>query len=232
MNSAPHASQTKRSAGPSRSPTGSPRHLHTRPAVHPAARLTVFIDEAHQGYPAGVEQTAQVDLWNIESGAICGALITYHWDGRNAYLSLEAPDRALSAYAHGRDLFDGLQQVRRQLEPLGWYPLCNGARIDCYPSGMAREMGGASAVYELTIGSPGRFPLVGPVRTCRVGQSRGSNGPGRVLPPMAGSAQGARTWLGKAPLLRGISAGWPPPASLSPLPTRQGLGACRDDEQD
>ena len=40
---------------------------------------------------------------------------------------------------------------------------------------------------------------------------------------MAGSAQGARTWLGKAPLLRGISAGWPPPASLAHCPLARAL---------
>lgn len=76
-------------------------------------------------------------------------------------LSLDAPELDLSAEARGRDLFEGLQQIRRRLEPLGWYPLCNGARIDCYPSGMARDMGGARHVYELTIGEAGRPPLVG-----------------------------------------------------------------------
>jgi hypothetical protein len=108
-----------------------------------------------------MEESAEVDLRNVESGVICGALITFGWDGRDAYLSLQAPELDLSAEAHGRDLFDGLQQIRRRLEPQGWYPLCNGARIDCYPSGMSRDMGGARAVYELTIGKAGRFPLVG-----------------------------------------------------------------------
>lgn len=78
-----------------------------------------------------MEGAAQVDLWNIESGVICGALITFGRDGRDAHLSLDAPEPDLSAEAHGRDLFDALQQLRRHLEPLGWYPLCNGARVDC-----------------------------------------------------------------------------------------------------
>jgi hypothetical protein len=110
---------------------------------------------------AGMAESAQVDLWNVKSGVTFGAVITFRWDGRVAVLSLEAPELDLSAEASGRDLFDGLQQLRRHLEPLGWYPLCNGARIDCYPSGMARDMGGARAVYELTIGKAGRPPLVG-----------------------------------------------------------------------
>ena len=40
-------------------------------------------------------------------------------------------------------------------------PLGNGARVACYPSGMARDMGGACAVYELKIGKAGRPPLAG-----------------------------------------------------------------------
>ena len=74
-------------------------------------------------------------------------------DGRYATLSLEAPDLRLALEASGRDLFDALRQLRQlrlQLEPLGWYPLCNGARIDCYPSGMARDMGEGRAVYVLS----------------------------------------------------------------------------------
>jgi hypothetical protein len=39
--------------------------------------------------------------------------------------------------------------IRLQLEPLGWFPLCNGARLDCYPSAMARDMGAGRAVYVL-----------------------------------------------------------------------------------
>jgi hypothetical protein len=93
-------------------------------------------------------------------------------DGRDALLSLAAPDLDLMLEAQGRDLFDALQHVRRLLEPLGWYPLCNGARVDCYPSGMARDMGGAHAVHELKIGQAGRPPLVGlfePAQADKVG---------------------------------------------------------------
>jgi hypothetical protein len=48
------------------------------------------------------------------------------------------------------DLFAALQQLRKAMEPLGWFPLCNGARVDCYPSGMARDMGGGASVYVLS----------------------------------------------------------------------------------
>jgi hypothetical protein len=78
-----------------------------------------------------------------------------------AVLLLTALDLDITLVVRGRDIFDALQQLRLKLEPIGWYPLCNGARVDCYPSGMARDMGGAQAVYVLTIGKSGKSPLMG-----------------------------------------------------------------------
>jgi hypothetical protein len=105
----------------------------------------------------------QVDLWNQTSGEVVGTIISGQWDGRNAQLSIEAPELHLTLQAAGPDLFAALQQLREALEPLGWIPLCNGARVDCYPSGMARDMGGGASVYVLSAErSPGRrLPLVG-----------------------------------------------------------------------
>ncbi|RKE17927.1 hypothetical protein [Streptomyces sp. TLI_171] len=54
-----------------------------------------------------------------------------------------------------RLLFDALSRLRPQIEPLGFQLLCNGARIDAYPSGMSRDMGGGRTLYVLT---PGRTP--------------------------------------------------------------------------
>jgi len=88
-----------------------------------------------------LESTEHIDLWQRDSGSIAASVIRTWRDGRDARLSLEAPDLQLALDATGRDFFDALQQLRLQLEPLGWYPVCNGARIDCYPSGMASDMG-------------------------------------------------------------------------------------------
>jgi hypothetical protein len=76
-------------------------------------------------------------------------------------LLLTALDLDITLEVRGRDIFDALQQLRLKLEPIAWYPLCNGPRVDCYPSGMARETGGAQAVYVLTIGKSGKPPLMG-----------------------------------------------------------------------
>jgi hypothetical protein len=94
--------------------------------------------------------TVQIDLWNQNSGEVVGVTINPGWDGRNAQLSVEAPELDLSFQADGPDLFAALQQLRKTMEPLGWFPLCNGARVDCYPSGMARDMGGGASVYVLS----------------------------------------------------------------------------------
>ena len=97
-----------------------------------------------------MKSTEQVNLWHKDSGLTTDALIMIWPDGRDYKLSLEAPDLRLTLEASGHDFFHALQQLRLQLEPLGWYPLCNGARIDCYPSGMARDMGAGRAVYVLS----------------------------------------------------------------------------------
>ena len=76
-------------------------------------------------------------------------------------LLLTGLDLDITLVVRGRDIFDALQQLRLKLEPIAWYPLCNGPRVDCYPSDMARDMGGAQAVYVLTIGKNGKPPLMG-----------------------------------------------------------------------
>lgn len=92
----------------------------------------------------------QVDLWSRRSDDIVSAIFTTQWDGVNARLSVRAPEVNVSADTDGPDLFAALQDLRKTtLEPLGWIPLCNGARVDCYPSGMARDMGGGQVVYVL-----------------------------------------------------------------------------------
>lgn len=56
--------------------------------------------------------------------------------------------------ASGRDYFEALASLRRQLEESGWLLAVQGARRDTYPSGMLRDMVGARRVYVLEAGRP------------------------------------------------------------------------------
>lgn len=104
-----------------------------------------------------------MDLWNKETDAVIGSTFSFAINGDEVVLSLVAPDENLTLSVAGPDYFDALQQVRRALERSSWYPLCNGARVDCYPSGMARDMGMGLSVYVLSA-KPRlrrRLPLIG-----------------------------------------------------------------------
>jgi hypothetical protein len=55
------------------------------------------------------------------------------------------------------DVFEALVHIRRQLEPLGWLVAVQGSRLDAYPSGMARDMGGGERIYVLRPGEQARL---------------------------------------------------------------------------
>jgi len=64
--------------------------------------------------------------------------------------------------AEAGDLFDCLVRIRMDLERDGAKILCNGARLDAYPSRMARDMGGGRKVYLMRMGEVARHEdLVG-----------------------------------------------------------------------
>jgi hypothetical protein len=48
------------------------------------------------------------------------------------------------------DVFECLTQLRLELAKCGCKPLCAGARLDVYPSGMCRDMGNGLSAYILT----------------------------------------------------------------------------------
>ena len=61
----------------------------------------------------------------------------------------------------GKDLFDAFCALRAFLEKESWHLLCNGARIDAYPSPMGRNMSGGTKLYVQKIGKrAGREDLV------------------------------------------------------------------------
>lgn len=52
----------------------------------------------------------------------------------------------------GWDLFECLTLLRLDLERQGVFLLCQGARVDVYPSGMQRDMGGGQVAYRMIMG--------------------------------------------------------------------------------
>src|SRR5215213_5758555 len=54
----------------------------------------------------------------------------------------------------GDDLFEALSSLRQELELSGYQLICAGARVDVFPSGMARSMGSARKAYILPFGKP------------------------------------------------------------------------------
>ena len=70
------------------------------------------------------------------------------------HVILHYRDRAVQASAS--DFFEALCLLRVQLEPQHLIPLCYGASLNVYPSGMTRDMGDGLFAYKLT---PGRQAL-------------------------------------------------------------------------
>lgn len=68
-------------------------------------------------------------------------------------LTLRLPGEQVIS-ANERDFFESLCAIRRQLEPRGVTPLCNGARRDVYSFGGSRQMGGGLRAHILTMNTP------------------------------------------------------------------------------
>ncbi|MCP2260356.1 hypothetical protein LX15_004070 [Streptoalloteichus tenebrarius] len=47
------------------------------------------------------------------------------------------------------DVFESFREIRRKLEPLGWFLAVNGARYDVYCMGATRNMSNGTAVHEI-----------------------------------------------------------------------------------
>ncbi|MDG3007307.1 hypothetical protein [Paludisphaera mucosa] len=78
--------------------------------------------------------------------------------------SLEFENDVLGRIAlAGPDLFECLCQLRHWLASKDFRILVNGARIDAWPSSMARQMGGARKLYVTRIGSRAVFEDLVPI---------------------------------------------------------------------
>jgi hypothetical protein len=87
------------------------------------------------------------------------AVIRWWWTARgpeDVYRAeMEWAGPAIEVSAH--DMFEVLVRIREQLEPQGWFVAVQGSRLDTYPSGMQRDMGGGLSVYVMRMGEPVRL---------------------------------------------------------------------------
>ena len=97
--------------------------------------------------------------------------------------------------AHASDAFEALCLLREELEPQGWRVGVVGARIDVWPSGMARDQGGGQVAYRWEGRDPvdcvDTFAPTDPAATVTVAEQQGTiearvGAPMRAAPPSPG----------------------------------------------
>ncbi|HEV3462288.1 MAG TPA: hypothetical protein VG413_09610 [Candidatus Dormibacteraeota bacterium] len=72
--------------------------------------------------------------------------------GTSSYrLELAAPEIGIRS-ADASDVFECMCQLRARFDREGIRLCCNGARLNVWPSGMARDMGGGLRAYVLEVG--------------------------------------------------------------------------------
>jgi hypothetical protein len=88
------------------------------------------------------------------------ATVTAIAQGGLCHVSLRYRDRVIEYGA--TDYFEAFSQIRLQLESQNLIPLCYGASLNVYPSGMCRDMSEGLVAYRLTRGrTPTQSDLVG-----------------------------------------------------------------------
>lgn len=103
----------------------------------------------------------EIEVQIERNGATERAAGTYEPRAGRCHLELNLHDgRVLQA--DEADYFEALVTIRRELEAEGARVICQGARRDVWPSGMARDMGAGLKAYVLVPGQrPTRDDLVG-----------------------------------------------------------------------
>jgi hypothetical protein len=99
------------------------------------------VNEQHEIVLIGGDDGERAVITEYEVGDACKLTCTY---------------RGKTIEAEATDFFAALCRIRSQLEPEGLMPLCYGASLNVYPSGMARDMGQGLKAYRLKKGAHAR----------------------------------------------------------------------------
>ena len=98
-----------------------------------------------------MKQTMFIRKNGVEFQCVLGDVTT---DDYRAQITLS--DNQVSITKTADDFFEALRQIRLELETQNAMILCNGARIDAYPSGMSRQMSLGRIVYLNQTGQPAK----------------------------------------------------------------------------
>lgn len=123
---------------------------------------------------------------------------TVSWWFEDDGFAVEIASDALGASprrTHASDAFEALCLLREELEPQGWRVGVVGARIDVWPSGMARDQGGGQVAYRwegrVPVDRVDTFTPTDPAMTVTVAAQQGAveaqvGAPMRAAPPSPG----------------------------------------------
>jgi hypothetical protein len=96
-----------------------------------------------------------VPLIHHQGGISEGIFILGNDDADECRLTLRYAGGEITTVA--ADYFEGLCQIRNQLEKEGVRPACFGSSQNVYPSSMSRDMGGGLKAYRLYLGQNARI---------------------------------------------------------------------------
>jgi hypothetical protein len=82
------------------------------------------------------------------------AIVVLTGQGRECHLALDCRDQHFEASAS--DYFKAFGILRQDLEKGGLQPVCYGASLNVWPSGMGRDMGRGLKAYQMTMGKHAR----------------------------------------------------------------------------
>ena len=104
-----------------------------------------------------MDESEQFQISLQTSGCIeyTGTVITYEEPDDKCKISLSFSNLTLTAT--DSDFFEAFCKIRIQLEEYGILPICFGASLNVYPSGMARNMDYGMKAYKLTLGQQSRM---------------------------------------------------------------------------
>jgi len=106
---------------------------------------------------AAEEKRAQVTLVRGDERQAACIRWRWAWAGNHDNYDMTFEWSGPMLQSSAADVFEALVLIRRQLEPLGWFVAVQWSRLDAYPSGMARDMGGGERIYLMRPGQKARI---------------------------------------------------------------------------